>query len=192
MSIEETLTKTRSYRRFYQEKAVTQEQLSALIRCASLTPSGGNKMPLKYITSRSPESNRLIFDCLGWAAYLPDWPGPEEGERPAAYLVMLRDSSIAKATATDEGLQAMAVMLAATEAGLGGCIMANIQREKLAAALGISQPYEIALVLALGYPKESVVIEEVGKDGNVKYWRDGNKVHHVPKRTAQELLLKAL
>ncbi|MCR5724492.1 MAG: nitroreductase family protein [Treponema sp.] len=190
MNIEQLLTKTRSYRRFYQDKPVTSEQLASCIRAASLTPSGGNKMPLKYITSTAADINAKIFDCVGWAAYLPDWNGPEEGEKPTGYIVMLRDTSISKATATDEGIQALAIMMSATEQGLGGCIMGNIQREKLAAALGISAPYEIALVLALGEPKEQVIMERVPEDGNIKYWHDAQGTHHVPKRTAEEILVK--
>ncbi len=147
-------------------------------------------MPLKYITVTNPQTNAAIFDCVGWAAYLPDWNGPSEGEKPAAYIVMLRDTSLSKATATDEGIQALAIMLAATEQGLGGCIMGNVQREKLTAALDITAPYEVALVLALGVPKEEVVIEKVPADGNIKYWHDENGIHHVPKRTQEEILVK--
>ena len=192
MNYEEILTKTRSYRRFYEDKKVTQEQLATLVRYASLTPSGGNKMPLKYIASTAPATNDAIFAAVGWAAYLPDWNGPEAGERPTGYLVMLRDTSIAKNTATDEGIQAMAVMAGATELGLGGCIMGNVKRAELAAALGVTAPYEIALVLALGYPKETVVMEPMKADGDVKYWHSADGAHHVPKRSAEELLIKAL
>ena len=192
MNYEEILTKTRSYRRFYEDKKVTAEQLATLVRYASLTPSGGNKMPLKYIASTDAATNEAIFAAVGWAAYLPDWNGPEAGERPTAYLVMLRDTSIAKNTATDEGIQSMAIMAGATEMGLGGCIMGNVQRATLATVLGVAAPYEIALVLALGYPKEQVVMEPMQADGSVKYWHAADGSHHVPKRSAEELLLRTL
>jgi len=39
----------------------------------------------------------------------------------------------------------------------------------------------------LGKPAEQVVIEDL-KDNNVKYWRDENQVHHVPKRKLDELI----
>jgi hypothetical protein len=44
-------------------------------------------------------------------------------------------------------------------------------------------------VLALGYPKEEVIIEEINEDGDFKYWRDEKEVHHVPKRTLDEVIL---
>ena len=81
------------------------------------------------------------------------------------------------------------ILLGAVENGLGGCIIANINRKKLAEALNLDEKYEIALVLALGYPKEEVVIETINEYGDIKYWRDENKVHHVPKRTLDKLIL---
>ena len=192
MNYEELLTKTRSYRRFYEDKPVTHEQLAALVRYASLTPSGGNKMPLKYLASTNRDTNDIIFAHVSWAAYLPDWNGPENGERPTGYLVMVRDTSIAQNTATDEGIQAMAIMTGATALGLGGCIMGNVQRAALAMALALDARYEIALVLALGYPKETVIMEPMQADGSVHYWHDADGVHHVPKRSATELLLQTL
>ena len=80
-------------------------------------------------------------------------------------------------------------MLGATEKGIGGCMIGSIDREQLRKALGIPERYEILLILALGYPKEKVILEEVGTDGNIKYYRDANDVHHVPKRRLEEIIL---
>ena len=73
--------------------------------------------------------------------------------------------------------------------GLGGCIIGSIKREELRKALDISSRYEILLVLALGKPKEIVVIEEVGSTKDIKYWRDSEGIHHVPKRALDELIV---
>jgi len=56
-------------------------------------------------------------------------------------------------------------------------------------AIHLQDRYEILLVLALGEPKEDVVIERV-VEGNIKYWRDEQDVHHVPKRSLEELILE--
>jgi hypothetical protein len=72
---------------------------------------------------------------------------------------------------------------------LGGCIIASVQREALGSALAIDPRFKILHVIALGKPKETVVIEPVGEDGDIKYWRDEQEVHHVPKRALDELIV---
>ena len=44
-------------------------------------------------------------------------------------------------------------------------------------------------MLALGRAKEKVVIEPVGPEGDIKYWRDADGVHHVPKRALEEIVV---
>jgi hypothetical protein len=34
-----------------------------------------------------------------------------------------------------------------------------------------------------------VVIEPLGTDGDTRYWRDSQGVHHVPKRSLDEIIL---
>ncbi|MGD9317991.1 MAG: nitroreductase family protein [Anaerolineae bacterium] len=185
----ELVERNRSYRRFYQEAAVELETLRELVNLARLSASGANRQPLKYVLSADAERNALIFPHLAWAGYLEDWVGPEEGERPAAYILILGDLEISQAFGVDHGIAAQSILLGATEKGLGGCIIASVQREALRKALGIDARYKILLVLALGKPKERVVIDAVGPDGDIKYWRDGEKVHHVPKRGLDEIIV---
>jgi nitroreductase len=89
----------------------------------------------------------------------------------------------------DHGIAAQSIMLGATEAGLGGCMIASIKREQLRAEMKIPEKYEILLIMALGKPVENVIIDEI-KDGDVKYWRDSERNHHVPKRPLSELIIK--
>lgn len=186
--IYDLVKRSRSYRRFYQDKIISTETLKELINLARLSPSSGNLQPLKYIISNTPEKNNLIFPYLAWAGYLKDWSGPEEGERPSAYIVIIGDTKIIKNFGCDHGIAAQSILLGATEKGFGGCIIGSIQREKLRSSLKIPEKYEILLVIALGVPKETVVIKEV-RNGNIKYWRDKESVHHVPKRNLSEIIL---
>jgi len=187
--VRDLILKNRSYRRFYQEAAIELETLRELVDLARLSASAGNRQPLKYILSCHPEKNALIFQQLAWAAYLKDWPGPSEGERPSAYIIILGDTEVSRQFLCDHGIAAQSILLGATERGLGGCMIASIKVDGLRKALSIPPRYEIMLVLALGKPKEKVVIESVGADGDIKYWRDSNSVHHVPKRRLDEIII---
>ncbi|OIN97665.1 nitroreductase [Candidatus Desantisbacteria bacterium CG1_02_38_46] len=187
--IEELIKKNRSFRRFYQEHSIDLKTLRELVNLARLSASAGNGQPLKYILSCDPEKNALIFPCLMWAGYLKNWDGPAERERPSAYIIILGDTEISKSFGCDHGIASQSILLGATEKGLGGCIISSVHREKLQKSLNISKRYEILLVIALGKPKETVIIEEVKQDGNIKYWRDNKDIHHVPKRSLDEIII---
>lgn len=188
--IKDLIKKNRTYRRFYEDFAVERNTLEELVDLARLSASAANRQPLKYILSCEQNKNDLIFPTLAWAVYLKDWLGPAEGERPSAYIVMLYDTEINKNYWCDPGIAAQSILLGATEKGLGGCIFASVKRDELRSALKIEERYEILYVLAVGKPKEKVVLETVGTDGDIKYWRDSQGVHHVPKRSLGEIILE--
>ncbi len=187
--IRDLIFKNRSYRRFFQDEPVTLETLRELVDLARFSPSARNAQPLRFILSSEPDTNALIFKHLAWAGYLKDWAGPEEGERPAAYILILGDREISPTFGSDHGIASQSILLGAVEKGLGGCIIGSIQRPGLQAALHIPARYDILLCLALGKPKETVVLEAVGPEGDIKDYRDAAQVHHVPKRSLDDLIL---
>ena len=189
--IEDLIKQNRSYRRFYQDHAVDLDTLESLVNLGRLSASGANLQPLKYILSCEPRQNAKIFSCLAWAAYLKDWKGPQEGERPAAYIVVLGDTDISKDAGCDHGIACQSILLGAREKGLGGCMLGSINREALREHLNIAKQYKILLVLAIGKPKEEVVLEKLSADGSIRYWRDENGVHHVPKRDLEDIIIGA-
>ena len=189
MTVQELILKNRSYRRFEENEPLSEETLSQLVELARLSPSAANLQPLRYILSADPRKNARIFPCLAWAGYLKDWHGPAEGERPAGYIVILGDTAVTRSFGCDHGIAAQSILLGATERGLGGCMIASIKREALREALNIPQQYEILLVLALGRPRESVFLEPLGPEGDIRYWRDENGGHHVPKRSLTDIIL---
>lgn len=187
--IKNLVKNSRSYRRFYEE-AVPYENLEELIEIARYVPSTVNSQPLKFILVNDKEGNEKVFSTLAWAGLLKEWNGPEEGERPSAYIVILGDLSIGKNKHLDVGITAQTIMLGAAEMGLGGCMFGSIQREKLAELLDIDpEKYSIELVLALGKPKEEVRIVDLPENGSTAYYRDENGVHYVPKRPVEDLIL---
>ncbi|MFH1347926.1 MAG: nitroreductase family protein, partial [Candidatus Margulisiibacteriota bacterium] len=133
--------------------------------------------------------NALIFPSLSWAGYIEGWEGPAEGEKPSAYIIILGDKEIKKNFGVDHGIAAQSILLGATEKGLGGCTIGLIDLNNLRKALNIPERYRILLVIALGKPREKVVIEAVKADGDIKYWRDKEGVHHVPKRSLDDIII---
>ena len=189
MNLKELIVKNRSYRRFDESHRIESKTFESLIDLARFSASGANRQPLKFVYLNNEKECEKIFPYLAWAGYLTDWPGPDRGERPSGYIMVLGDKTITEIFGVDHGIAAQSILLGATEAGLGGCIIASIKREELANEFSIPDNFEILLVLAIGKPIENVIIEEI-KNGDVKYWRDQVKNHHVPKRSLDELIVK--
>ena len=182
--------KNRSYRRFDESVPIEPDTLKELVALARFSASGGNLQPLKFLLSCTPEMNAKIFPCTLWAGALKDWPGPAEGERPTAYIVILGDTDIRKGSGVDYSIAAQSMLLGATEKGLGGCMIGSLKRDELRAALNIPERFEILLVVALGKPNETIVLEDLAPEGDTRYYRDGEDSHHVPKRTLDELIVE--
>jgi nitroreductase len=187
--LKDLILKNRSYRRFHETERITENQLKEWVELARISSSARNAQPLKYILITEQEQCDQIFPLLSWAGYLRDWDGPVQGERPSAYIVMLMDRDITGNCLCDDGIAAQSIMLGAVEAGYGGCIVASVKRSELQQMFYLDNRYEIIQVLALGKPAETVLLEEI-RDGDYKYWRDEKGIHHVPKRSLEELILK--
>jgi nitroreductase len=187
--LEDLITRNRSCRRFFQQEVIPLDTLQWLVNLARLSASAANLQPLKYILSNDPQENEMIFSCLAWAGYLKAWVGPPEGERPSAYIIVVGDTDIAKTFATDVGIAAQSILLGAREQNLAGCMIGSIKKDLLRELFHIPPRFVIELVIALGKPKETVVLEEMKPGGSVKYWRDENGFHHVPKRPLAEVIL---
>ncbi|WP_020590131.1 nitroreductase family protein [Desulfobacter curvatus] len=188
----ELVKSNRSCRRFDNTFALDTQTLTELVELARYTASGANNQPLKYIISSSRGQNDKIFSCLTWAAYLKDWKGPEPAEQPTGYIVILGDTTISKNFWCDHGIAAQTMLLGARARGLAGCMFAAINIKKLKELLGISDHLEVKLVIALGKPVEKACIDDVDDGGDIRYFRDENQVHHVPKRKLEDLILKTL
>jgi hypothetical protein len=64
-----------------------------------------------------------------------------------------------------------------------------IDRRRLRQALQIPGHYEILLVLVLGKPGETPVIDELGTGEETRGWWDDRGVRHVPKRTLDDIII---
>ena len=186
--IDALIKKNRSIRRFYQDKPIRIATLRNLVDLARLSPTAANIQPLKFIVSNHKEINEKIFSCLRWAGYLKDWPGPVEGEKPAAYIIIVGDKRVSKEFGCDYGIAAHSMLLGAAALRYGGCIIGSIDQERMRRLILLQKSFEILLVVALGKPKEKVVIEEARAGQSIKYYRDRKGVHHVPKRRLCDIM----
>lgn len=188
--IHELVEKNRSYRRFKEELAIAPETLVELIGLARLCPSAANLQNLRYCPLHSKEDCGIIFPHLKWANYLRYWDGPVAGERPSAYIIILAPVTTTKFHLLDAGIAAQTILLGAVEKGLGGCMLASVNKPEVHELFNLPDNLEILLVIALGYPAEKVVIEELTDPDDIEYWRDDEGCHHVPKRCIRDLIVK--
>ncbi len=188
--IRELVKKSRSYRRFDEQRRIEKEIIVGLVDIARFCPSARNRQPLRYVVSTDPEITARIRDCLLFALDLPDWGGPVKGEHPVAYITIVTTDKCTPFTGHDIGIAAQTMMLAAAERGFAGCMLGSIKKKELRSVLALPKQYEIQLVLAFGYPAEQVVLEQIKSDGSTNYWRDSTGVHHVPKRSLSEVLVR--
>jgi len=189
MGIYELMKKCRTVRRFDESGEVNSETLLELVELAGLAPSASNMQPLRYCLINDKERCITITGLLGWAGALKEWDGPGEGERPSAFIVIAYDSHIKNNPQPDPGIAAHAILLGAAERGLGGCMFGSIQREKLRSLLDIDPQFGISLVVALGVPSETIIIDQIASGMDTRYFRDANDIHHVPKIITKDLLL---
>jgi nitroreductase len=189
MTLKDLVLKNRSYRRFHEDHPIGSTELHELVELARLSPCARNDQALRFLLSCTRERNARIFPHLGWAGFIEDWPGPADGERPTAYIIVLGDREIRTEFGRDAGIASQSILLGAAEKGLGGCIIGSVRRDALREALSLPERFEIVLAIALGSPSETVVIDPVGPEGSTRYWRDPEEVHHVPKRTLDDLIL---
>ena len=183
------VAKTRSVRRYDESFKVSEETLRSLVDLARLSPSPANLQALKFKLVFNAELVMEVFRTVRFGGYFKDWGGPQPGERPAAYIVILGDLNIKQQFDLDAGIAAQSMMLGLTDLGLGGCMVGSFDHDALKRLLVLSEDLVITLVLAIGKPAEQIVIDEMTPGGSVKYYRDEQNVHHVPKRALDELII---
>ena len=183
----ELVRKARSCRRFRQDDPIPAELVRSLVDLARLVPSGANQQPLRYRMVTSAQQCAEVFPHTKWAAALKDWGGPAEGERPTAYIVIM--AAAGRSAPVDVGIAGQTIQLAATEQGYAACMLGAIDRPGIHKTLGLPGEWEIQLLVALGRCGETIVLEALPQDGNVAYWRSEDGVHHVPKRSLEQVLV---
>lgn len=191
-TIKELVLASRSYRGYDESRKVTREELTALVDLTRYTPSSVNRQPLKYRIAWEKEEVDRIQSLTKWAAALSDLQLPFPGTRPTGFIVICLDTKLGPNEVQflkDVGIVAQTMLLAATEAGLGGCMIGNFNPQDLKTALGLEEHLKPMLVVAIGKPAEKIVLTDVGEDGSTAYYRDAEGIHYVPKRSLADILI---
>ncbi len=191
-NLKNLLISDRTYRRFDESRPVDHATLLRLVDLTRYCASGRNLQPLKYRPVTDEAEREQLFETLKWAGYYSDWDGPEPGERPAAYLVQCLDTNYGENCLCDDGLQLQTITLGATALGLRCCIIKSFNLKEVSTRLEIPEKLKPRYVVAIGYPAEEVVLEDMDgtAEASYKYYRDSESRHHVPKRPLEELIIK--
>ncbi len=188
--IKDLVRKSRSYRGYDESYQISREKLVELIDCARLAPSSVNCQSLCYYLAWEKKDVEQIQSLTKWAALLPQMKLPHPGMYPTSFIVICQKMDIArKPFFTDVGVAAQTILLAATEEGLGGCMIGNFDSEALKAKLDLAENIMPLLILAIGKPNERIILTEIGEDGKTAYYRDKNDIHYVPKRKLEDIIL---
>jgi len=182
MKTYDLILKRRSIRKF-QQKKIDRKILLDCVNAARVAPSAANMQPLEYVVVTKALDE--FFSCTRWAGYISSWSIGKD-ERPTAYIVILSGKELHTYSKHDAGLAAENIVLTALEHNIGSCILAALEREKLAKILAIPAEYSIELVIALGYAQHESFEERF--KGSVKYWIDEQGNFHVPKKKLEEIL----
>lgn len=181
--------KARSCRRFVEAAPLPQGTLASLVDCARIAPSAANAQPLRYMLCEGGAVSSRVFPLIRWAAYLKDWNGPAEGERPTGYIIVLGPAEGGSRVQCDLGIAAQTIQLAATAADLGCCMIGAFDKPALCAMFPMPEGLAPLLLIAVGQPAEERVLDLPGPDDDIRYWRDARGIHHVPKRSLETVVV---
>ncbi len=189
--LKELVRNNRSHREFAADAEISRETLTEWISLANLCPAAMNLQTLKYKIVCDREGVSALMPLTRWASNL-DVKLPPDGHEPSAFIVICHDGDIAPQKPIfmiDAGICAQTIMLAATEAGYGGCIIGSADPAEVKKLLSLPENLAPVILLGLGKTEDKVVLTEA-QDGSVKYYRDGDNVHYVPKRPLEEIIIK--
>ncbi len=188
-SFAKLVREARTRRRYIHAHPVSREMVVALVDLARLGPSAMNAQPLRYRIVTEPGECDAVFQCTNWAKGLRTGPAPTPEERPPAWVLILSVEPAAFAPSVDVGIAAQTINLGANAAGLATCMLASIDRVRLAEVLAVPAGLKVELLMSVGKAGEAVAIEALAAAAPTPYWRTPDQVHHVPKRSLEDILV---
>lgn len=186
MCVYDLILSRRSIRQFKPE-AISQDILRDIVNAGRLAPSAANRQPLEFIVVDKESIREKIFPCLKWAGYIAPDGNPKPGQEPQAYVVVLVNTEIrGKGFEWDSGAAIENMILAAWEKGIGSCWIISVDKDRVKTSLNIPDTHKVDSVIALGFPAEAPVSEDLMD--SVEYWKDAEGCLHVPKRKLEDVI----
>ena len=185
---------SRSYRGYDESYRFSREELEDFVDCARFAPSSVNAQPFRYYLAWEKEEVDRIQKLTNWARALPEMQLPHPGKCPTGFIIICQDLNLGASIPRyqkDVGIVAQTMLLSATEKGLGGCMIGSFNAGGIREELKLPEYLVPMLVVAIGEPKETIVLKEIDEGESIAYYRDENDVHYVPKRKLKDIILKA-
>jgi hypothetical protein len=154
--------------------------------CTKL-PSGCNQQVLRYWLVTKDTGADRVLPLIKLGAALPELHLPLPGTEPEAFIVCCSAAPEGKLVDIDLGIALQSMALKAVEIGLNALIVKAFNKKEIKEALGL--PSDPLAVLAIGKGTETIVLDEVPAGSDLRYYRDADGIHHVPKITVSDLLI---
>lgn len=186
-SLDTLLRKNRSHRAFDTSYTVAKRQLEAIVSVNDKLPSGRNAQTLRFRLLDAPGGGEDFCRFLHLGGYLPELHLPVPGTEPKAFIIVCSTEAESPIVNIDLGISLQSMALKAVEIGLNALIVKAFNRQEIKEALGL--PLDPLAVLAIGKGTERIVLDEVHTGSDLRYYRDADGTHHVPKIAVPDLLI---
>jgi len=155
MEFGKVLEARRSVRHFNNKLAVADDDITALLRAATVAPSAGNIQPWRLTVVKSPEAKQRLSEAMHqrWVDSAPVAIVVSVDPRPCAARYGERGEMLY--ALQDTAAAATNILLAAVDMGLASCWIGAFDEKAVAAACGIASPITPVAVLPIGYSAES-------------------------------------
>lgn len=197
MEVDEAIFTRRSIRRFTADP-ISDAQLSQLLTAAQWAPSAGNHQPWRFVIIRDAGTRaalqRIAEEAHALSAHWdPEFRGgsaigrPHDFTRTPVVIAVVADPARGGPHIHGEtthlvgaALAAQNMWLLAHALGLGATFITHVIEEKVKVLLGIPYDWDLAGLLALGYPDEVAASTRKPLEETVSYDRFGQV--EVPRR----------
>ena len=186
-TLDSLLLKNRSCRGYDHSVRVGEDVLRKIVAVNTKIPSARNQQVLRYRLVTADDEVSAVNGSIRLGGALPELHLPFKGTEPLSFIIVCSSIEAEKYVYVDLGISLQSMLLKAVEIGLNGIIICAFDGKAIADALHLdSVPLA---VLAIGKSAERFRLVEMPADGSVKYYRDSDGVHCVPKRSLEEILL---